>query len=392
MSLVSIIVPCFDVADYINDTLKSLTSQRYQNIEIILIDDGNSIELESCISPDIKPDKRIKIIRHAANQGLSNARNTGLINASGDYILFWDADDYLNHDTVEILLAKTQKNPPQVVRGVLARKDQKQRWITKRGRRLLKNIDQTNFVKSPELAMDFTSCGILFEKKFLDEYEICFEPDLYMQDILFMSKVLLLANSISMTDHIVGDYIQSPTSASRLRSEKRFEALFILYEKLEHLFKKQNLKGGQRDVLLAGFINSGVNTFLLWKLEDYENEQSDLERLSLLLNHIGENAINQYCLDMYDEPSYLRLHATRLENYKLAALASSISTISPDHLDELFKDEGVQAITSSTAFLNQLRKSRASSETNSRLVLESTKPSSLNLRNLVSWLRLKLSF
>jgi len=383
MSLVSIIVPCFNVADHIHRTLGSLTGQSYTKLEIILVDDGNAVSLEDLIADQIATDKRIKIVRHAKNLGLSNSRNTGLKQAKGEYILFWDADDYLNPDTVKTLLELAEKNNSEIVRGVLARTDGIKRWITKRGRHLLKNAVNTHFKNSPELTMDFTSCGVLFSKSFLQNYKLDFEPNLYMQDILFSSKALLHAEKICMTDHIVGDYLQSPQSASNLRTEKRFNSLFTLYEKLQELFEVEDISMDERNTIFASFINAGVNTFLLWKLEELEDSKNDLSRLSNLLSEIDIDAINQYCLEMLDEPSYLRLHAIRLKKYRLAQSASGIEQISDDSLHELYDRVRSESVNDVVAFLSRLRSEKRTSAINSRLLLDGEMKKPHVIRNIV---------
>lgn len=370
MPLVSIIVPCFNAEKCINKTLGSLVVQSHKNIEIILVDDASKVLLETQLAPEFKKDDRIKRLRHEVNRGLSSARNTGLSSAKGDYVLFWDADDYLNHDTIKILVELAIQNSSQIVRGVLARTDGNKRWVTKRGRRLLKNITKTNFQKSPELTMDFTSCGILYSRSFLGKYNLVFEPNLYMQDIVFTSYALICADNICMSDHVVGDYLQSPNSASQLRTQERFNSLFIVYEKLEELCKTEKVSIPQRQTLLASFINAGVNTFLLWKLEAHETEIDDLNRLSKLLASIGEKAINQYCMDMFDELSYLRLHATRIGNYKLAALTNTLSSISPENLTALSNENLHEKTSHAAEFLQHLRDQRDGSLNNSRLILK----------------------
>lgn len=383
MSLVSIIIPCFNAENYIEKTLHSIIAQTYQNLEIILIDDGSSEPLAEHLAEPYKLDERIRIITHKENQGLSNTRNTGLKNAKGEYVFFWDADDVLDYKTIETLLALAQENNSDLVRGVLARSDGHERWVTKRGRKLLKNKSKTDFSNSPELIMDFTSCGVLFSRSFLKHHNLAFEPNLYMQDILFTSRSLIYAKNICMTDCIVGDYIQSPQSASRLRTEKRFNSLFELHEKLEDEFAKHAVSNEQRNSILAGFINAGVNTFLLWKLEAHETELEDLDRLSTLLKKSGSDAINQYCMDMLDEPSYLRLHAVRLQNYPLAAKASSLTIISEKDLNDLLGAENTQAKNGADEFLSNLREARSQSSSNGRLVLKGNDASSSRVLNLI---------
>ena len=88
----SIIVPCYNVSNYIDECLASITSQTYSHIEIILIDDGSTDNTGERCASWAQQDKRIIVI-HQQNQGLSAARNTGLDMATGDYILYVDSDD-----------------------------------------------------------------------------------------------------------------------------------------------------------------------------------------------------------------------------------------------------------------------------------------------------------
>ena len=381
MILVSVIIPCFNATNYIEKSLRSITEQTYNKLEIILVDDGSKEPLELVLPEQFKLDDRIKIVTHDENSGLSNARNTGHETSQGDYVLFWDADDILGKNTIETLVRLATSNNSELVRGVLARSEDEKRWVTKRGRKLLQNKEKTDFENSPELVMDFTSCGVLFLKSFLKQHELRFEPNLYMQDILFTSRSLICAKNICMTDCIVGDYIQSSQSASRLRTEKRFNSLFELHEKLENEFIKHNVSDKQRNAIRAGFINAGVNTFLHWKLEEYETVIGDLNRLSNLLDQLGSEAINQYCMDMLDEPSYLRLHATRVQNYPLAISASSTPSVSEKNLNDLLGEENLQTKKSANDFLNNLRAAREQSSSNGRLVLKRNETSSriLNL-------------
>lgn len=99
---VSVVIPIYNVQDYLNDCIKSIVNQTYQHLEIILVDDGSP---DSCpmICDDWKnKDDRIVVI-HKENGGLSDARNAGLRNATGEYVLYVDSDDYLEHDAIEWL-------------------------------------------------------------------------------------------------------------------------------------------------------------------------------------------------------------------------------------------------------------------------------------------------
>ncbi|MBN1469633.1 MAG: glycosyltransferase, partial [Fusobacteriaceae bacterium] len=92
--LLSIIVPVYNTEKYIEKTIKSILSQKLQNFELILVDDGSPDNCGVICDMYAKIDSRIKVI-HKENGGLSSARNAGLDEAEGDYIGFVDSDDYL---------------------------------------------------------------------------------------------------------------------------------------------------------------------------------------------------------------------------------------------------------------------------------------------------------
>lgn len=100
---ISIIVPVYNVEKYLDDCIKSLVVQTYKNLEIILIDDGSPDNCPQICDEWAKRDDRIKVI-HKKNAGLGAARNTGILNATGDYIGFVDSDDWISSDMYEKLL------------------------------------------------------------------------------------------------------------------------------------------------------------------------------------------------------------------------------------------------------------------------------------------------
>lgn len=98
--LISIIIPVYNVKNYLKRCIESLCKQTYKNIEIILIDDGSSDGSEIICDDYAKKDNRIKVV-HINNLGVSKARNIGLDTAKGNYITFVDADDYVSELYIE---------------------------------------------------------------------------------------------------------------------------------------------------------------------------------------------------------------------------------------------------------------------------------------------------
>ena len=107
--LISVIVPVYNVEDYLRKCLDSIVNQTYKNLEIILIDDGSTDNSGIICDEYAAKDNRIRVI-HKANGGLSDARNAGLKIAKGEYIGFVDSDDYIAEDMYEFLYNFAVKN------------------------------------------------------------------------------------------------------------------------------------------------------------------------------------------------------------------------------------------------------------------------------------------
>ena len=99
--LISIIIPIYNVENYIGECLTSVINQTYKNLEIICIDDCGSDNSVNITESFMKKDSRIKLIKHSENMGLPQARNTGIKNSNGKYLFFLDSDDYIKSDIIE---------------------------------------------------------------------------------------------------------------------------------------------------------------------------------------------------------------------------------------------------------------------------------------------------
>ncbi|PYG89473.1 glycosyltransferase involved in cell wall biosynthesis [Ruminiclostridium sufflavum DSM 19573] len=100
--MISVIVPVFNVEKYIRTCIESIAGQTYKNLEIILVDDGSEDSCGQICEEYAKKDRRITVI-HKSNGGLSDARNTAIDRAGGEYITFVDSDDSLEYDYIEYL-------------------------------------------------------------------------------------------------------------------------------------------------------------------------------------------------------------------------------------------------------------------------------------------------
>ena len=107
--LVSIIIPCYNVEKFIINALDSIFVQEYQNVEVLCINDGSLDKTMELINKYKKNNNKVKLITKE-NGGVSSARNVGLDNATGDYILFLDADDQFGPNCIKILVEAVENN------------------------------------------------------------------------------------------------------------------------------------------------------------------------------------------------------------------------------------------------------------------------------------------
>lgn len=112
--LISIIVPIYNVENYLAKCIDSIIAQEYQNIEIILIDDGSTDSSSQICESYARKDRRV-IYRRKSNGGVSSARNEGLKIAKGEWIGFVDADDYIEPDMYRVLIEESKKTDKKII-------------------------------------------------------------------------------------------------------------------------------------------------------------------------------------------------------------------------------------------------------------------------------------
>ncbi|MGM9635506.1 MAG: glycosyltransferase family 2 protein [Candidatus Avispirillum sp.] len=114
MAKASIIIPVYNVHNYVQKTIESAIKQSESDIDIILVDDGSTDGSGELCDSFAKTDKRIKVI-HKENGGLSSARNCGVNIASSEYVMFLDGDDYLNKNAVSTVLQAAEKYKSDII-------------------------------------------------------------------------------------------------------------------------------------------------------------------------------------------------------------------------------------------------------------------------------------
>lgn len=209
--LISIIIPAYNSECYIDCTISSVVNQTYKNIEIIIVNDGSTDGTLGRLTYWKNIDNRIKIYS-IQNQGVSQARNYAISKATGQLLLFVDSDDIINAQTVEIMLRCYMDEKHLVVCGF-------QRFESNLkcnfNENYLPNI--TQIIGKPTLLQKkrsgYYSCGILYEKKIIDNEEIKFDKELEnLEDVVWNSVYLSYVKKIVYVNLPLYKYRINPNS------------------------------------------------------------------------------------------------------------------------------------------------------------------------------------
>lgn len=212
MSKFSIIIPVYNVENYIKKCLDSVFAQTEKDYEVIVVNDGTKDN-----SMDIVKNYDVKIVNQK-NQGLSEARNTGLKNAKGEYILFLDSDDYIEKDLLKEL-NKSIKNKPDLVRFQIRevfdtyKKDYNELSFTnKSGPEAFSIICNYHFVEN--------AWAYLYKKSYLEENNFTFKKGTIHEDFGLVPLVIMKASNVNSISYIGYNYVQREGS---IMSQKNYE-------------------------------------------------------------------------------------------------------------------------------------------------------------------------
>ena len=199
--LISVIVPVYNVEEYLPRCLDSIINQTYTNLEILLIDDGATDNSGKICDEYLDADERITVI-HQKNGGLSAARNSGLDACEGDYVYFLDSDDFIESNALETLVGAAEKDGSDVVffdAVSFADTDDfevKQNYIRKN--KYKADSGKAVFAKMVE-NKEFHSAVplLLLKKSFLSENKLRFTEKILYEDMVFTYQALCLAATVS---------------------------------------------------------------------------------------------------------------------------------------------------------------------------------------------------
>lgn len=310
MPEISIIVPVYNVEKYIRRCIDSLMSQTFKNIEILLIDDGSQDSSGSICDEYALKDNRIKSI-HKTNGGVSSARNVGLDNAQGTYIMFCDPDDYVDSTWCEKMydvIADSSKQTSFVSCGFRIVDVQTKRIIrtvnsSHTGQQMIMPIQQALlFVHEQGLFRSVWSC-LLIKKKIV-EFNLRFDEKLARnEDTLFILQYLQTVDgSIGFTGQPLYYYSTGITNSLTRKTPVNFWEIELRWiDELKKLMQQNNITYSSYQKKIRGYIIYAALTSINALINSNSSTQEVFKR--------GKSIINSTeCKDAFKNGEFENVH------------------------------------------------------------------------------------
>ena len=308
--MISVIIPVYNVEDYLYVCLNSILKQSYGDFEIICIDDASTDSSFEILEYFSKKDSRVKILKNDLNKGSGYSRNKALDMANGKYIFFLDGDDWIDKETFEFLFNQCEKDDLDVI--------------------MFKNIafydDKNDFGYENYYDMDFMNkydgtvfnhwdltsrevfslpvgpCNKLYKKSFLDKHSIRFpNENIIQEDNPFFFKVITLAEKIGFSTKYLYVRRRRPDSVmGSLGDERLFSRIYISELLVEYFLSDDVLYEHYKNNLFHYVSSHLTNQAYNIIKKDFKQEMYDSIR-NLYIKFFEEYGLKEDILECVDK-------------------------------------------------------------------------------------------
>ena len=255
--IISIVIPVYNMEKYLRECLESVCNQTFNNIEIIIVNDGSIDNSKIIIEEYLEKDSRIVFI-DKENTGLSDSRNIGLKNARGKYILFLDSDDYLNKNCCKTLYNEMEQENIDLLRlnyNIIYKDEFIKKNISykKMGKKIfrlneyIKNMNKKNLY-------NFNVWSYLFKKEIIENNCIKFDKELHIgEDDIFTIEYLNYCQKIKVLDKNLYFYRIREGSSTNTASLLKIRNLILVLEKMKKVLINTNISYENQEYILQRY-------------------------------------------------------------------------------------------------------------------------------------------
>lgn len=267
MIKVSLIIPVFNASKYIGRCLESIKLQTYRNLEVIFVEDCSTddslAKVKDFAACKEVNDLQIIILQHETNRGVAAARNTAMDAATGDYVYSLDADDYIDADTIALMVDEAQLKQADIV-GI--------EWMMtfeKNGR----HMHQPEVTTGVEMfrmmchgVMRWNLWLFLIKRSLIEEQGLRFTEQVNMgEDMMLMMKLSLQAQKVSIIHKPLYYYVQVASSVSKVWSQELMDQITQNVSEVESF-----LEGKYKEEINCLKLNQKLPLLISSKKDDYK--------------------------------------------------------------------------------------------------------------------------
>lgn len=238
--IISIIVPVYNVENYLERMLDSLRSQSLCDFEVILVNDGSTDGSMEMIKRFCAADPRFRYYTQN-NQGVAMARNTGLEHIRGKYVIFYDPDDQVPENALKALYDTAEKENADLTVGIYEIIEGFRARLNRPSRRMALKKDIPKY--SYDWAWSFSLCNKLYRKSVIEENQLRFDPFTFSEDAVFVFKYLMCCKKITGCNEVVYRYylraFWDDSSLTQTISQKSLSDAMNAYRELMKVVKRE---------------------------------------------------------------------------------------------------------------------------------------------------------
>lgn len=306
---ISIIVPVFNVNEFLSRCVSSILDQTLKNIEVILVDDGSTDGSAELCDRLALGDNRIKVV-HRSNGGLGEARNSGLEIAKGDFVGFVDGDDYIKREMYQSLLKVVEDNDLSACFSGFIRvsndkpevRNEVEKLTIWRGFQQLQSFVFNMIGSKPSANNDFnysmSVCTAIFNRSIIQKQNLKFQSErkIVSEDLFFNLAFIEKCNAVGMSEKCYYNYVENKSSLTHQYDTHKFDRNIIMIHQVRKklLASSFDEKQAERYVerLLLARARGGVRGITLNSVFGFEEKRKFVKHI--LNNHELRSTLVHY--------------------------------------------------------------------------------------------------
>ena len=238
--MVSVIIPVYHVAPYIEACLASVGRQTYPDVECVIVDDcgaDDSMLVAERFIDDYRGAVRFVVVRQSQNSGLSSSRNLGMSVAAGDFVFFLDGDDTIAEDCLSQLVSVQRETGADCVVG-----SYRQVYADGTTRDFVAHKPCQDVLMAGGVEWPAVACNMLLRKRFLEQWNLRFETGILHEDLLWTFNLLIHRPVMAFSSAITYFYLQRSASIMTSNDEEMMRRRLSSYQKILQLMRDRCLR------------------------------------------------------------------------------------------------------------------------------------------------------